>query len=132
MADNILVVDDSEDTARITAHMLTHRGFQVRVANDGPRALELVAESAPDCILLDVMMPHMTGLQVLEKLKETPTTAGIPVILLTAKDRDEDVLSGYKEGADYYIVKPFSAKQLMYGLRLVLGPEAAGGVASQD
>jgi len=131
MADNILVVDDSEDTARITARMLTNRGFEVRVANNGPRALELVAERAPDCILLDVMMPHMSGLQVLEKLKETAATSSIPVILLTAKDRDEDVLSGYKEGADYYIVKPFSAKQLMYGLRLVLGREAAG-VAPAD
>jgi DNA-binding response OmpR family regulator len=67
------------------------------------------------------MMPEMSGLDVLSKLKKNPSTSAIPVILVTARIRDEDVLAGYKEGADYYITKPFSGEQLLYGIRLVLG-----------
>ena len=72
-------------------------------------------------VLLDVMMPGMSGLEVLEKLRAEPRNARIPVILLTAKTQDEDVISGYRYGADYYIPKPFTSKQLLYGIRLVLG-----------
>jgi CheY-like chemotaxis protein len=121
MAKSILVVDDNEDVARITARLLTAKGYAVRTAGNGARALALVAEQAPDCILLDIMMPEMSGTEVLTRLKQESATATIPVILVTAKTRDEDVLSGYKEGADYYITKPFSAQQLIYGVRLVLG-----------
>lgn len=121
MADTILVVDDNEDVARITAKFLQAKGYGVLVASDGPRALELVAEQRPTCILLDIMMPAMSGLEVLSRLRQDPATAGIPIILVTAKTRDEDVLTGYKEGADYYIPKPFSSEQLLYGVRLVLG-----------
>src|SRR3954468_21623326 len=132
MGQDILVVDDSADTAIITSRMLTKRGFTVRVAADGVRALELVAEQHPDCVLLDVMMPHMSGLEVLERLKHDTATAHIPVILLTARGTDDDVLSGYKEGADYYITKPFSAKQLLYGLSLVLGKQLDGTTTTAD
>ena len=121
VAKDILVVDDNEDVARITARLLTAKGYSVRTAADGTRALEMVAERQPDCILLDIMMPHMSGIEVLNRLKGDPATSSIPVIFVTAKSRDEDVLSGYKEGADYYITKPFSAQQLIYGVRLVLG-----------
>src|SRR6185295_11921992 len=121
MSQRILVVDDNEDVAHITASFLTAKGYEVETALDGARALELIAARAPDCILLDIMMPHMSGIEVLNRLKERPETSSIPVILVTAKSRDEDVLSGYKEGADYYITKPFSAQQLLYGVRLVLG-----------
>ena len=91
----------------------------------------MIAAHPPDCILLDIMMPNMSGIEVLNRLKERPETASIPVILVTAKSRDEDVLSGYKEGADYYITKPFSAQQLIYGVRLVLG-ESAGTTRPAD
>ena len=121
MSHRILVVDDNEDVVHITASFLTAKGYTVVTALDGKRALELVAEAPPDCVLLDVMMPNMSGIEVLNCLKENPSTSSIPVILVTAKSRDEDVLSGYKEGADYYITKPFSAQQLLYGVRLVLG-----------
>ena len=69
------------------------------------------------------MMPQMSGMEVLDRLRANPATAGVPVILVTAKDQDEDLLAGYKYGADYYITKPFSAKQLLYGIGLVLGTE---------
>jgi len=121
MAKRILVVEDNEDVARITAGFLAAKGYAAVTASDGERALALVAQHPPDCILLDIMMPRMSGLQVLNRLKQDPATSSIPVILVTAKGRDEDVLSGYKEGADYYITKPFSSQQLIYGVRLVLG-----------
>ncbi len=125
MSERILVVDDNEDVAQITASFLRAKGFTVEVSHNGRRALEMVAAAPPDCVLLDVMMPEMSGIEVLNQLKGTPATATIPVILVTAKTRDEDVLSGYKEGADYYITKPFSSQQLLYGVRLVLGERPA-------
>ena len=125
MSHRILVVDDNEDVVHITASFLNAKGYTVETAVDGQRALAMIAAHPPDCILLDIMMPNMSGIEVLNRLKERPETASIPVILVTAKSRDEDVLSGYKEGADYFITKPFSAQQLIYGVRLVLG-ESAG------
>jgi CheY-like chemotaxis protein len=121
MTATILIVDDNEDVARITATFLRNKGYEPLVAADGVRALELVAEQRPDCILLDIMMPRMSGIEVLGRLKRDAATAAIPIILVTARVRDEDVLEGYKEGADYYITKPFSSEQLLYGVRLVLG-----------
>jgi DNA-binding response OmpR family regulator len=67
------------------------------------------------------MMPEMSGLEVLERIKENTATGRLPVIMVTAKTNDDDVMSGYQYGADYYITKPFTAKQLMYGIELVLG-----------
>lgn len=136
MSHRILVVDDNEDVVHITASFLTAKGYTVDTAIDGEQALAAVATARPDCVLLDIMMPNMSGIEVLNRLKERPETSSIPVILVTAKSRDEDVLSGYKEGADYYITKPFSAQQLIYGVRLVLGesqptPRAADSGSSE-
>ena len=125
MADTILVVDDSPDIALITARMLTQRGFAVMTAREGGEALAMVARQRPSCVLLDVMMPGMSGLDVLRALKGDPHTSTIPVIMVTAKTTDDDVLSGYQQGADYYITKPFTADELVYGVSLVLGQQAA-------
>jgi len=119
----ILVVDDDQDNVTIAREILLSRGFEVRVAYNGPSALASVEQQRPDLVLLDVMMPQMSGMEVLDRLRANPATAGVPVILVTAKDQDEDILAGYKYGADYYITKPFSAKQLLYGNGLVLGTE---------
>jgi CheY-like chemotaxis protein len=119
----ILVVDDNQDNVNIAREILLSRGFEVRVAYNGPSALASVEQQRPDLVLLDVMMPQMSGMEVLDRLRANPATAGVPVILVTAKDQDEDLLAGYKYGADYYITKPFSAKQLLYGIGLVLGTE---------
>ncbi|MGH7805386.1 MAG: response regulator transcription factor [Candidatus Binatia bacterium] len=117
----VLVVDDNPDSIRIVESILKGTDYEVVAATNGPAALEAVATKPPSVILLDVMMPGMSGLEVLEKLRAEPKNGRIPIILLTAKTQDEDVISGYRTGADYYIPKPFTSKQLLYGIRLVLG-----------
>lgn len=124
MGNTILVVDDSPDIALISARMLTSRGFATITANDGAEALLLVTRERPSLILLDVMMPGMSGLDVLRELKADPHTSTIPVIMVTAKTTDDDVLSGYQQGADYYITKPFTADELIYGVNLLLGDQS--------
>jgi CheY-like chemotaxis protein len=119
----VLVVDDSEDSVHIVTALLASRGFAVESASDGPSALRALEQRRPDVILLDVMMPAMSGMEVLDRIRANPQFTGIPVILVTAKSADEDLLEGYKFGADYYITKPFTPRQLLYGIGLVLGRE---------
>jgi two-component system phosphate regulon response regulator PhoB len=129
MPETIMVVDDNENATRMTARMLSGLGYDVMTALDGPNALEQIAARHPDCILLDIMMPSMSGLEVLTRLKNDPATTAIPVIMLTAKSQDDDVLTGYKEGAEYYITKPCTSRDLVYGIRLVLGKHRASDAA---
>ena len=117
----VLVVDDNEDSLRIVESILRSAGFEVCLARDGKQGIEIAEASAPELIILDIMMPVMDGVEALQRLRDSPRTSRIPVILLTAKAQDEDVIAGYQTGADYYITKPFTAKQLLYGVRLVLG-----------
>ena|SRR2546423_6834656 len=121
----ILAVDDNEDSLRIVQMIVQAAGFEVRIAHNGKQALEAVEEALPELIIMDVMMPEMDGVEALRTLRASPRTARIPVILLTAKGQDEDVLSGYESGAAYYMTKPFTAKQLLNGIRLLLGKEAS-------
>jgi two-component system phosphate regulon response regulator PhoB len=121
MNKTILVVDDSPDTVQIVSTILESKGFSVVKAFSGFEALAEVEQSIPDLVILDIMMPKMNGLQVLEKLRDRVETASTPVILLTAKNQDEDVIQGYKLGADYYITKPFTSVQLLHGINLLLG-----------
>ena len=127
MSRKILVVDDNLDSTMILRSMLESQGFSVRVANSGPEALAALAQEVPDLVLLDVMMPEMSGFEVLEQIKATHATSAVPVIMVTAKMQDEDVMTGYQYGADYYITKPCTAKQLLYGIGLVLDRAEAGG-----
>jgi DNA-binding response OmpR family regulator len=117
----VLVVDDNEDSLRIVESILRSAGFEVCLARDGKQGIEIAEASAPELIILDIMMPVMDGVEALQRLRDSPRTSRIPVILLTAKTQDEDVIAGYQTGADYYMTKPFTAKQLLYGVRLVLG-----------
>lgn len=121
MKDSILVVDDNPDSITIIRTILEANGFKVETAENGREALDKLKAETPQVVLLDVMMPEMSGLEVLERIKGNPTTAKLPVILVTAKTQDEDVLVGYQYGADYYITKPCTSKQLLYGVGLVLG-----------
>jgi DNA-binding response OmpR family regulator len=126
MSRKILVVDDNLDSTLILRSILENSGFTVRVAHSGPEALAQIALEVPDVILLDVMMPDMSGFEVLERIRNTHETASVPVIMVTAKMQDEDMLTGYQYGADYYITKPCTAKQLLYGIGLVLDRGVTG------
>jgi CheY-like chemotaxis protein len=117
----IMVVDDNPDIITIVKTILEGKGFQVLSASSGQELLNLLTDRKPDLIILDIMMPEMDGLEVLGRLKAVTETASIPVILLTAKVQYEDVLGGYKLGADYYITKPFTSTQLVNGINLLLG-----------
>jgi CheY-like chemotaxis protein len=121
MSQRILVVDDNPDSVTIMRTILEAQRYAVLVATSGAQALDRLGQEKVDLVLLDIMMPEMSGLEVLQRIKEEPTTGGLPVIMVTAKTRDDDVLSGYQYGADYYITKPFTAKQLLYGVNLLLG-----------
>ena len=116
-----MVVDDNPDIITIVKTILEGKGFNVLSASSGQELLDLLKGQNPDLIILDIMMPEMDGLEVLTRLKGATETASIPVILLTAKVQYEDVLGGYKLGADYYITKPFTSTQLVNGINLLLG-----------
>ncbi len=120
MSKRILVVDDNADSIMILRSILEGQGFTVATAQSGMAALEEINQQIPDLVLLDVMMPEMSGIEVLERIKTTHATSKIPVIMVTAKVQDEDVMTGYQHGADYYITKPCTAKQVLYGIGLVL------------
>jgi DNA-binding response OmpR family regulator len=126
------VVDDNLDSILIMRSILESQGFTVRVAQSGAEALAELEREVPDLVLLDVMMPQMSGLEVLERLKTNSATAAVPVIMVTAKMQDEDVMTGYQHGADYYITKPCTSKQLMYGIGLVLGRTEAPPAGVED
>ena len=116
-----MVVDDNPDIITIVKTILEGKGYRVMSASSGQELLNMLNGQKPDLIILDIMMPEMDGLEVLTRLKGVPETASLPVILLTAKVQYEDVLGGYKLGADYYITKPFTSTQLTNGINLLLG-----------
>ena len=120
---NILVVDDSRTLTRIVQAALESEGYGVRCAFNAEEALLYLEGRRPDLIILDVVMPQMSGLELLGKLKESPNTSAIPVIVLTVNGEHDDVLKGYKLGAAYYITKPFKPAELIHGIQLVLGRE---------
>ena len=122
----VLVVDDDEDNIRIVSSILLARGFEVRLARDGRSALESIRQQRPDLVLLDVMMPGLDGMQVLDHIRANPQSSSVPVIMLTAKTTDQDLLDGYRSGASYYVTKPFTSRQLLYAIALVLGREPPG------
>jgi DNA-binding response OmpR family regulator len=108
----VLVVDDDPDVCDLVTFKLRKSGYEVRRATDGDEARSAVAAELPDIVLLDVMMPGPTGLEVLEGWRSEPGTANLPVILLTALAQESDVERGFALGADDYIVKPFSPREL--------------------
>jgi DNA-binding response OmpR family regulator len=121
MPPKILVVDDNADSVAILKGFLEARGYIVVTAANGVEALENMQREGFDLVLLDVMMPGMNGFDVLAEMPRHEATARLPVILLTAKTQDEDLMKGYELGADYYITKPFTSRQLFYGVDLILG-----------
>lgn len=113
----LLAVDDEAGILRLIKLELTAQGFRVMTASNGEEALRIAEERRPDCVLLDVVMPEITGLEVMRRIRERSNT---PIILVTAKDKDADKVRGLELGADDYIVKPFSLDELGARIRAVL------------
>ncbi len=113
----VLAVDDEAGILRLMKLELTGQGFRVITAATGEEALKLVEEQRPDVVLLDVIMPEMTGLEVMRRIREQ---MNVPIILVTAKDSDQDKVRGLEMGADDYIVKPFSPEEMGARIRAVL------------
>ena len=115
----ILVVDDEQDLCEILSFNLETEGYQVDTANSAEEALQMDIPSY-HLLLLDVMMGGMSGFQMAKHLKENPVTANIPIIFLTARDTENDTVTGFNLGADDYISKPFSIREVMVRIRAVL------------
>jgi DNA-binding response OmpR family regulator len=115
-----LVVDDDPDVCDLVRYKLEQSGFDVRRASDGDQALREVEAEIPDLVLLDIMMPGMSGLEVLERWRANGATEKLPVIMLTAKAQENDVERGFELGADDYVIKPFSPRELARRVTAVL------------
>jgi len=116
----ILAIDDEPAILEIEKEALEAEGFKVTGATSGPEGLKLLREEDPDLVILDVLMPGMDGWEVLRRIESDPTTAGVPVIMLTALGGDEDILRGLEEGAVEYITKPFHLQDLVAVVRIQL------------
>ena len=120
-AQTILVADDEADILNLVRFGLERDGHRVVMATDGAGALDLARAELPALCVLDVMMPKLTGLEVLQRLRQDPATAHVRVILLTARGRDTDIDRGFELGADDYVTKPFSPQELRRRVHAVLG-----------
>ncbi|MDR2124281.1 MAG: response regulator transcription factor [Desulfovibrio sp.] len=129
-AQTILIVEDEKDIREVLAFNLKREGFGVLEAGDGRLALELAAEKKPDLILLDLMLPVLDGLSVSRSLQRDPATAGLPVIMITAKGEEVDRIVGLELGAADYVTKPFSVREVILRIRSVLRRRAVPGAAA--
>jgi len=117
----VLVADDDPDILVLVRYRLERSGYKVATAETGTEAVRLAGELSPALAVLDVMMPGLTGFDVTRRLREDPRTSGIPVILLTARAQEADVQEGFAAGADDYLRKPFSPRELSARVQAVLG-----------
>lgn len=125
----VLVADDEEDIRALVAFRLQRAGYDVITAADGEEALLLTTTRLPDLVVLDLMMPKATGLEVTRSLRGHDTTKDIPVILLTARAQEADVASGFEAGVDDYVKKPFSPKDLQLRVQALLERPPAASAA---
>jgi two-component system phosphate regulon response regulator PhoB/two-component system alkaline phosphatase synthesis response regulator PhoP len=116
----ILIVEDEESLARMIAEALSRQGYECDLAFDGDSALCAVSEMPPDLVILDVMLPRLDGFEVARRIRAGRASRGIPIIMLTARDAEEDVLAGFEAGASDYVRKPFSIAELSARVRSVL------------
>jgi two-component system alkaline phosphatase synthesis response regulator PhoP len=116
----ILVVDDDELLRDLLEFKLRSRGYEVELAEDGEAALEAASASPPDLIVLDGMMPGLDGFQVLQRLSDSGETRDVPVIMLTARRQEQDVVAGLSLGAQDYLVKPFLPDELVLRIQRIL------------
>ena len=116
----IVIAEDDPDILQLVAIRLERSGYEVLRAPDGEQALQLVSEHIPDLVVLDVLMPKLTGLEVTRRIREDPATREIPVILLTARVEEADLKQGFEAGATDYLKKPFSPQDLQERVKAIL------------
>lgn len=120
----ILVVEDDDTSRTALCAMLTTLGYDYIAFSDPREVVEKLNGRPIDLGLIDLMMPHMGGLELLKQLREIEAYRSIPLFMVTARDAEDDVLDGYKHGVDYYITKPYTTKQLRYGIDLYLSKDS--------
>ena len=125
----ILIVEDEVPLVTLLRYNLEKQGFRVEDVGDGGEALTRIAEATPDLLLLDWMLPTMSGIEVCRQLRRRPTTRSLPIIMLTARADEQDLVRGLDTGADDYITKPFSTEALIARVRALL--RRAGAVPDQ-
>ncbi len=130
--ESILIIEDDSDIRELMKHNLTREGFRVSESPDGPDGLARSRSGAFDLILLDLMLPGINGLEICRQLKANPQTAGTPVIMVTAKGSESDIVQGLEMGADDYVVKPFSPRLLVARVKAVLRRREAPGGADEE
>ena len=120
MPSRILIVDDEPNIILSLEYLMKREGFEVAVAGDGERALQAMAEHRPDLVILDVMMPRLNGFEVCQRIRAQPAWSGVPVLMLTAKGHEAEAKKGLALGADAYVTKPFSTRDLVAEIRRLL------------
>lgn len=120
MASRILIIDDEPNIVLSLEFLMKREGYEVAVAGDGEGALRAMAERRPDLVILDVMMPKLNGFEVCQRIRAEPALRGVRVLMLTAKGRETEMKKGLELGADAYVTKPFSTKELVAEIRRLL------------
>ncbi len=132
MSKKILIIEDERDIRDLVVHYLAKEGYKVDAAPDGGKGLSMARAQKPDLVILDLMLPELDGLEVCKKLRADPKTAAIPVIMLTAKGEETDKIVGLELGADDYLTKPFSPKELMARVKALLRRTEQPGAKTQS
>jgi len=120
MSKSVLIADDEPNIVISLEFLLEQAGYRIRVAHDGQEALEAIQRQPPDLVLLDVMMPHLSGYDLCQRIRENPAWQHMRIVMLTAKGREVEVSKGLALGADAYITKPFSTQELLAQVRDLL------------
>lgn len=121
MTKTLLIADDEPNIVISVEYLMKREGFEVLVAGDGEEALAKIREHRPDIVLLDVMMPKKSGFDVCQEVRADPALSGVRILMLTAKGRETEVTKGLALGADAYMTKPFSTRDLVEKVRQLLG-----------
>lgn len=120
MRNKILIVEDEKDILELIRYNLEKEDFRVTCCNSGGKALDSIKKDSPDLVVLDLMLPGLSGLEICKILRNDPSTINLPIVILTAKGTESDILKGFEQGADDYITKPFSPKILISRIKAVL------------
>jgi two-component system, OmpR family, alkaline phosphatase synthesis response regulator PhoP len=127
MSKTVLIADDEPNIVISLEFLLEQDGYRVLLARDGNEALEAIEREVPDLVLLDVMLPRLSGFDVCQRIRQNPALAKVRVIMLTARGREVEVTKGLALGADAYVTKPFSTRDLLEQIRRQLGDAPASG-----